>query len=258
MPRRRRQSGIEDLFELAAILPWWAGLIIAALSYVLLHPLIETPVPQATSPGDLAGPFTAQMIRTGAMIGQYLLPIVFLSGAGVSAFKAYRNRKLLVEARSAHGSADLMDLSWENFEHLVGEAFRQRGFSVSETSSGPDGGIDLELRKDGELHLVQCKRWRARRVGVEIVRELYGVMSARGAVGGYVVTSGTFSPEARKFAAGRNIELWDGAALKATIRREGSSRRPASSLSPAPKNHPESITLSNSDMRTLSSFIDDS
>ncbi len=48
--------------------------------------------------------------------------------------------------------------------------------------------MDLELRKEGELHLVQCKRWRARKVGVEIVRELYGVMTALGAVGGYVVS----------------------------------------------------------------------
>jgi restriction system protein len=55
-------------------------------------------------------------------------------------------------------------------------------------------------------------------VGVEIVRELYGVMSARGAVGGYVVSSGAFSDEAADFAAGRNIELWDGAKLKAVIR----------------------------------------
>jgi restriction system protein len=34
-------------------------------------------------------------------------------------------------------------------------------------------------------------------------------MSARAAVGGYVVSSGTFSQEARNFADGRNIELWD-------------------------------------------------
>ena len=220
MARRRRTSVLEDLIDLASILPWWLGLTIALLSYVLLHPFAETPIPQVTSPGDLARPFTAQLIRTGAMIGQYLLPFIFVLGAGASALKAYRNKKLLAEAKETAGSADLMDLSWKDFEHLVGEAFRERGFSVSETTPGPDGGVDLELRKDGELHLVQCKRWRARKVGVEIVRELYGVMSARGAVGGYVVSSGTFSQEARNFAKGRNIELWDGTKLKAVIRQE--------------------------------------
>jgi restriction system protein len=88
----------------------------------------------------------------------------------------------------------------------------------------------LELRKDGEIHLVQCKRWRARKVGVEIVRELYGVMSAHGAIGGYVVSSGTFSQEAHNFAQGRNIELWDGTKLKSIIRQERNPPRSEPSL----------------------------
>jgi len=237
MARRRRTSEIEDLLDLAASLPWWLGLAIAAASYVLLHPLADIPIPQATKPGDLAGPLTAQIIRTGAMIGQYVLPVVFLFGASVSGLKAYRNKKLLADAKATTDSADLMNLSWEDFEHLVGEAFRERGFSVSETAPGPDGGVDLELRKDGELHLVQCKRWRARKVGVEIVRELYGVMSARGAVGGYVVSSGTFSPEAHDFAKGRNIDLWDGATLKTVIRRERKARL-AAAPAPIPQDDP--------------------
>jgi restriction system protein len=226
MARRRRKNEIEDLIDLASILPWWLGLAIAVLSYLLLHPLAETPVPTPTNPGDIAGPITVQVIRTGALIGQYLLPIIFVFSAGASALKAYRNKKLLSEAKEIAGSADLVDLSWEDFEHLVGEAFRECGFSVSETALGPDGGVDLELHKDGELHLVQCKRWRARKVGVEIVRELYGVMSARGAVGGYVVSSGTFSQDARNFAKGRNIELWDGSKLKAIIRQERTPPQP--------------------------------
>ena len=77
--------------------------------------------------------------------------------------------------------------------------------------------------------MVQCKRWRARKVGVEIVRELYGVMSARGAVGGYVVSVGVFSDEAKRFAQGRNIELWHGKMLKAKIRRE--PQRPVATAS---------------------------
>ncbi|MBC7944771.1 MAG: restriction endonuclease, partial [Burkholderiales bacterium] len=44
-------------------------------------------------------------------------------------------------------------------------------------------------------------------VGVDVVRELFGVMAARGAVGGFVVTAGNFSADARAFAEGRNIDL---------------------------------------------------
>ena len=37
----------------------------------------------------------------------------------------------------------------------------RKGFHVEEnTGSGPDGGIDLTLTKDGETYLVQCKNWR--------------------------------------------------------------------------------------------------
>ena len=73
-----------------------------------------------------------------------------------------------------------------------------------------DGGVDLVLKKNNETHFVQCKQWKAYKVGVQIVRELYGVMAAKGAVGGYVVTSGVFTDEAKSFAEGRNIELIDG------------------------------------------------
>ena len=84
-------------------------------------------------------------------------------------------------------------MGWREFETLVGESFRQQGFVVTETGgSGADGGIDLKLRKDNEVFLVQCKQWRAYKVSVQIVRELFGVMAAQGATGGFVVTSGVF------------------------------------------------------------------
>jgi restriction system protein len=76
-------------------------------------------------------------------------------------------------------------MSWREFEQLVGEAFRQRGYQISENSGGgPDGGVDLVLRKGSEKWLVQCKQWRATQVGVVIVRELYGLIAAEGATGG--------------------------------------------------------------------------
>jgi restriction system protein len=51
------------------------------------------------------------------------------------------------------------------------------------------------------------------KVGVDVVRQLYGVMAARGAAGGYVVTSGRFTDDAVAFAAGRNLRLIDGPKL---------------------------------------------
>ena len=129
-------------------------------------------------------------------------------------------------------------MSWREFEMLVGEGFRLQGYQVVETGGGgADGGVDLVLTKPGknggEKFLVQCKQWRAFKVGVDVVRELYGVMAARGATGGFVVTSGRFTDEAISFASGRNVNLIDGPKLHGLIRqaKAGIDRSPARSAS---------------------------
>lgn len=65
------------------------------------------------------------------------------------------------------------------------------------------------------------------KVRVTTVRELYVVMAAEAAVGGFVVTSGRLTPEAAAFAKGRNIELIDGPALMRPLR---DARTPATTL----------------------------
>lgn len=100
-----------------------------------------------------------------------------------------------------------------------------RGYAVTERGGGgADGGVDIELRKGSEIFLVQCKQWRAYKVSVTVVRELYGVMAARGAAGGFVVTSGVFTSDAEVFARGRNIELIDGSILQTMIEQTKKGR----------------------------------
>ena len=158
-----------------------------------------------------------QRDTAAAGIGQYGLPLIFGVGAVASIF-GRRKRRELLRCASTVGDNALLNMTWHDFELLVGEALRRRGYAVQETvAKGPDGGVDLIARKDGETYLVQCKQWRATQVGVPVVRELYGAMAAEGAVGGFVVTSGTFTRPARDFASGRNLQLVDGALLKQWI-----------------------------------------
>ena len=88
-------------------------------------------------------------------------------------------------------------------------AYSRRKEKASPTSARLLGSRNIQvalnlakvgLGKGGEKFLVQCKQWRAFKVGVEVVRELYGVMAAKGAAGGFVVTSGRFTDEAAAFA----------------------------------------------------------
>ena len=216
---RRKQNLFEDLIEITSKLPWWAGVVFAIAAYLWLHAIAASEVTAVVQPGKM-GDFVGQtLFKTLASVGQYLLPVAFLVGAAMSAYGRYTRRALHAQVAGSPHRGTLNDMSWKQFEALVGEAFRRKGYAVTETGgSGADGGIDLALKKAGETFLVQCKQWRALKVGVTTVRELYGVMAANGASGGFVVTSGVFTDEARAFAVGRNIELLDGKALHALIR----------------------------------------
>lgn len=114
-------------------------------------------------------------------------------------------------------------------------ARRLAGVAVGAASGGdgPDGGVDLVLNRGAEKVLVQCKQWRAMKVGVGTVRELYGVMAAEGAAAGVVVTSGRFTSEAIEFASGRNVQLIEGDELRRMIREAKGARTVAPSVAPS-------------------------
>jgi len=238
MARRRKSSMAEDLMDMVALLPWWAGVALALTSYWVLHAIATRPLPAAQSAqqiGQLATTAIWQGLATG---GQYLLPVICLFGAAMSAVRR-QQRRALFETTSASSSADaLQDMSWQQFELLVGEGFRRRGYAVKEVGGGgADGGVDLVLTKAGEKSFVQCKQWKAFKVSVSTVRELYGVMAAHGAAGGFVVTSGRFTQEATAFANGRNIRLIDGPALMQLLREARGKTEASSSHSDAPLPH---------------------
>ena len=103
----------------------------------------------------------------------------------------------------------LENMSWENFSWPAGEIFRRKGFEAEISSGlGADGGIDLTLRRDGEVHLVQCKRFSAEnKVRVKDMREFYGLIVAENAKSGIFMTTGLYSRDAQEFAEGKPIEL---------------------------------------------------
>lgn len=111
--------------------------------------------------------------------------------------------------------AALNKMTWKQFELLVHQAFRHRGFVIGETgATGADGAVDLVLRKSGEYFLVHSRLWKAAQVDVLPVRELHNAMRAKRAAGGFVVTTGSYTREAMAFASGRNIQLIDGPTLR--------------------------------------------
>lgn len=222
----KKRSLFEDLFVFAFKLPWWAGFLLAVFSYLLLHSFADVPPPKVVpgASGTVGQMAVASLVGGVATFLQYVFPVIFIAaGIGSAVKQIFRRREY--DHVATVGMRAVADLSWAAFERLVAEAFRRKGYAVIETDKGPDGGIDLILRRDGEEHLVQCKHWRANKVGVNIVRELHGVMASRGAAGGFVVTAGEFTAAAKNYAHGRNIELVGGYELKLLL-DEGTATLP--------------------------------
>ncbi len=225
MARRPKTSPIEDFVNVVALLPWWACLGAAVLSYLALAAMAKPVVLTGIQPGQLAPVMTHAVLQGLASAGRFIVPILCLAAAVVSVAKRHRRRGLVAGVAQSRAPDALDGMSWREFELLVGEVFRLQGYEVTELGGkGPDGGVDLILRRDQEKFLVQCKQWKAFKVGVAVVRELYGVMAVQGAAGGFVVTSGSFTDEAIKFASGRNVTLVDGPKLFGLIQQAKAAR----------------------------------
>ena len=214
---KRNGSILDDL----SLLSWRVSITFAAVIYLSLRylvPLIN---------------FKNWMFKGMATAAQVLAPFlagILLLPAAVSAFNSWRKGQLLEKQT---GIGTIRSISWQKFEELVGEAYRRRGYRVIEnTAAGPDEGIDLVLKKGGSLILVQCKHWKSSKVGVNIVRELFGVMTAKHATSGILITSGVFTQEAKNFGADKPIDLVDGTRLLqliGNVQKQGTTLpRPAS------------------------------
>ncbi len=105
------------------------------------------------------------------------------------------------------------------FERLSQRLLRESGFIKVEITGRPsDGGIDgigvLRMNLVSFQVLFQCKRWKGS-VGASVVRDFRGAMVGR-ADKGLIITTGTFTAEARKEATRDGapaIDLLDGETL---------------------------------------------
>lgn len=217
---RRKQGILEDIVELATALPWWAGLGIAGVAYLVLHGFANVQITPTGNPGEILHSADKIVWKAFARIFQYLIPLAFLLGAVASGVNRAKRKNLLSKAANPQQGRAIEEMTWQEFEMLVGEAFRQQNYAVTEMGlGGADGGIDLVLHRGGLKYLVQCKHWKVRQVGVKPVREFYGVMASAQAAGGFFVTSGHFSEEAMAFAKGKNIDLIDSAGVYNLVRK---------------------------------------
>jgi restriction system protein len=95
MANRKKSSTTDDTLELVAMLPWRSGVALAVVSYFLLHRVTTQQVIAATQLGQLGAAATQTIWKTLATYGQYILPLLCLGGAGMSAWRRKHRKKLV-------------------------------------------------------------------------------------------------------------------------------------------------------------------
>jgi len=201
---RRRQSGL----DLTRSLPWPLALALGFLAIAgFLAPNAATPAVVPVLPDGSTATIDWAALALGG-IGSLLV------------FLASRDRKHVMAAQP--GIEGLRALSSAEFTTLVGAALRRNGYAVEPIADSDDA--DLILRKDDRTEFARCQQWRTREIDAAQVRAMWDQTLGRGADAAKIIGTGDFTPMAAAFAAGKPIELINGARLVKMIRDVKPSR----------------------------------
>jgi hypothetical protein len=112
----------------------------------------------------------------------------------------------------ARRPGDLNRLHWRDFEILLYRIFQNQGFEPELGPGRDDGGVDLRMwQRDpiGDiLTLVQAKRYAAgNKIDLTQVAALYGISELESADRALFVTTSSYAPVARRFAARTSGQL---------------------------------------------------
>lgn len=115
---------------------------------------------------------------------------------------------------------NLYDLTPQEFEEIVGEMYKNLGYSVKLTPISNDRGKDIIIHKDGKKYIVECKKYSLdKNIGRPALQKFFAAISEEKAGLGYFITTSSFAKTAIKYAEGNNIELIDGNNLVQMMKR---------------------------------------
>lgn len=129
-------------------------------------------------------------------------------------------------SRVAQNPSIIHKCTHREFEELVCELLDKKGYKVNLTQPTRDGGKDIIVVENDLLGAfliyVECKKFAPNNpVGVSLVRELYGTVSADRATAGLLVTTSYFTEDAIKFKnqVKHQLELMDYVRLISEIQK---------------------------------------
>ncbi|MDX6253462.1 MAG: restriction system protein [Kribbellaceae bacterium] len=120
--------------------------------------------------------------------------------------------------REIDSRPNLLELTPDEFEHLVHNLLTRMGLETRIFRSRNDGGIDCVAYDPrpitGGKFVVQAKLY-TRTVPPAAVRDLFGTVVDAGATKGILITTSGFGPSSYQFANGKPLQLIDGTGLLA-------------------------------------------
>jgi len=198
-PSTRLSRWVDDYVEDVAVgTPWWVLILAFGVGFPLLVALVSwlSHIHYPTASWGL-------IVSLGVVIG-----------AGFWLIARERERYRTAALGRSGDLAALRNLSWQDFEIVVGELIRRQGYTVKERGGfQADGGVDLIAEGRKGRIAVQCKQWRTWAVKEPQVKELYATVKASGFREGWLVTCGHFTDPARAWAKGKDLRLIDGAQI---------------------------------------------
>ncbi len=114
------------------------------------------------------------------------------------------------------GKCSLYNMDPYDFERLIAEYFVKRGYVNAETIGGSgDRGVDvLATNMDGNIELIQCKRYRkGSNIGSAPIQRVDSMRLSRGAEKAWVFTTSDFTPEGIDEARITGVNLVNGEKL---------------------------------------------
>jgi len=239
--RRKKQENMALLLIKA---PWWISALLGAFTYYFLVVYIPSIEPES---------FGLKIIQPSAYMFGRLLAFGFALLAIISVIYSWKMKpKTMVpdigremprvatpvsnvqegnttpkkelqpfEDRAANGDIKpqeiteklIREIEWKNFENLCCAFFLEKGIKAETTGIGADGGVDINLYKEGSdcpSIIVQCKSRSSSKVGVKPVREFFGVMASEEVKKGFFMATGDFTSDAIDFAKGKSLDLVSG------------------------------------------------
>jgi len=164
-----------SLFAILARSPWWISALIAAGIFGATR--LFMPVEMAIF---AASPFIV-----------------------IAAYGAWKQLRAPSAERIAATMERLTAMPRDAFTAALEAGWRREGYEVSR----PGAPFDLELRREGRVSLVVCRRWKAERTGVEPLRELHEAGRKREVQELIYVAAGEITAQAFAFAAENKVRL---------------------------------------------------